>query len=259
MLHLCGILFSTLLVLMVTPFVHAEEKKKAPPPPPPRKLFGYTQYTKYEAPRYRAYTYGGFISYKFSPQFQPSVAVSDSTREYNGSGDKLHETNYTLGLVSVINRNMYFEADASASPDAKIGPKESYNITPHWVYGSTDFGLRFGYSRYLDSKSGMISPSVNHDFSDQFSMYGALYIARTYKYIVAEQLKLSYTPWARHRFTVGGAGGRTIEDAGVDAEFKSIGIEYNYHFKYFTLGLAHNRYWSTLRSERSYTLSLGFK
>lgn len=255
MLHRYGILFLFGLITIMISSAQAEEDKKTSAP----KIFGYAQYTKYEAPRYRAAAYGAFLSYRFSKQFQPSIAFNDSTREYNGNGDQLHETNYTLGVVSVVRHDIYIEADANTSPDAKIGAKESYNITPHWVHGSTDFGLRFGYSRYIDSKAGLLVPSVNHDFSDQFSIYGAFYIARTHKEIFAEQLKISYSPWSRHRFTIGGAAGRTIEDAGVDAEFKSVGIEYNYHFNYFTLGLAHNRYWSTLRSEHSYTLSLGFK
>lgn len=162
----------------------------------------------------------------------------------------------TFTLSYDLQGGRYFELSAARAPDAQIRPLTSVQLTPRLAAGKSDFSLGFGWNHYREMDAGLLRPSYMYFFSDQLRAAIAIPVLRTNQTLVAEQFSVTdaFTDLHSLRFDV--AGGRTLEDAGLQADFNTLSVEYGYRFLSLTIFGSVGTYWSTSRTEQNYGLRM---
>lgn len=218
---------------------------------------------------YISYTHANSRNYKskltevgadaaFSERLRMGVLGSHLRRDYNG-GVHVTDTGYGLSSVYKTSKRSYVEASYMNTPAAEIMPRWSVAVTPRWVVGSADLGVGFDYREYKHVRAGMIHPNLVYDFNRYFTAKAGFFATRSENTLFASHGELIYRPWAKHSFKIGGAGGDTLEDAGLQAHFNSVFIGYGVDCGRFNFSIEGGRYWSDTREERSLTFRVGFR
>ena len=180
--------------------------------------------------------------------------VENLTRTFDG-GASFNETTLTMGAAQKLSRSSYLLGAVSTTPSAQIAPKWSSFLDPHFVFGSSDVGLRLGYASYVDQQAGTVAPSYLYSFTDSFMLCESVSFVRSDAWYVSSATQVIAKPSARSQVRVVPAFGQTLESAGAPATFSSVALEASYDvFRRVRVGLGATNYNSTLRSEKSVLL-----
>lgn len=210
--------------------------------------------TKYQGRVLRAA--GG---YRLNETFDIEASFDDLERTYPGDV-KIRDSIFAGNLISRVSRNVYLENAVSKSTTDLIYSIWSMRAGAHYTTGNEDFGLTGRYDEYRRSLAGTLIPSYFHSFTDDFGMGAAVFAVRTDSWNSAYQLQAVGKFAERHSYRAVVATGRTMEDAGLVAEFNSYTVRYLYDLKtHWQIGASFTDYASSVRNERSIGLTLGYR
>lgn len=210
--------------------------------------------SKYQGRVLRAVT-----AHRVSDTFDFEASVDDLERTYPGDV-KVRDAIFAANLISRVNPSVYLENGYSKSTTNSIYSIWSTRAGAHYTTGNEDFGLTIRYDEFQRSLAGSLVPSYFHSFSDRFGIGAAIFSVRTTSWDSAYQIQLAGKLADRHSLRVFGATGRTIEDAGLVAEFRSVTARYLFDLgTHWQIGTSYTDYWSAVRNEHSIGLTLGYR
>ncbi len=180
------------------------------------------------------------------------------TRTYSGNTN-VHDLAYDLGTTFNVGNGKYMEVSGSLVSNAVILPAQSITLGPRWAFGRNDVGISFNYSHYAKLSAATLHPGYIYNLSKHWLFGTGVFVTRTGSNLLAANGFVHYQPFRSQSFRIDGAGGRTLEDAGVEAQFNSYSATYGYHFKHISVLGTFGQYWSQIRTENSYMLRLVFK
>ena len=196
---------------------------------------------------------------RLADRFTLGVSADHVDRVY-GDGTPVQDTIFAIRGTTWAAERTYIETSFAQSTTADIYARWSAIITPHQLIGTTDYSLGFRYDEYKRSTAGSLIPGVFHSFSDDFGIGLSAYLVRTNTLSTAVSGQVFWRFLPRHTIRVILAGGRTIEDAGIVANFTSETARYMYRVcPHWEIGIFGGNYSSDIRKEQSLGLALGYK
>lgn len=176
-----------------------------------------------------------------------------------GDGTKIEESAFDLGFVYEFDSPFYVEFGGSYASQAQILPVSYAYVTPHWVLGNSDLSLGMGFSRYAKVDAGTIHPNYLYDFNSEWRAELGAYIVRTENTITSGHGDVTYKPFENHSFRLDASSGRSLEDAGLEAQFTSFSFEYGYRRPHWSVYLSATDYRSDIRHEMAYGIRMEFR
>ena len=210
-------------------------------------------------PLYKGNTYHFDGSDRLADRFTLGVSADHVDRTY-GDGTPVSDTILAIRGTTWAAERTYIETSYAQSTTADIYARWSALVTPHQLVGTTDYSLGFRYDEYKRSTAGSLIPGIFHSFSDDLGVGFAAYLVRTDTLSTAVSGQVFWRFFPRHSIRVILAGGRTIEDAGIVANFTSETARYMYRVcPHWEIGFFGGNYSSDIRKEKSFGLALGYK
>ena len=194
----------------------------------------------------------------FGDRLRMGIVGSHLRRDYNG-GVHIVDSGYGLSSAYKLTSHTYLEAMAMKTPNAEIVPKWSAVVTPRWVVGLVDIGVGLDYREYRQVTAGMVHPNLVYDFNRHLTMKAGFFATRSESTLFSSHGEVVYRPRDKHAIKFGGAGGDTLEDAGLQAHFNNAFLSYGMDCGRFHFSIEGGRYWSDTREERSMTFRLDFR
>lgn len=206
---------------------------------------------------YRSQTSGLHAGYR-RDGYAAALGAHNLIRTFDDD-TRFNETAYDFSGAAPLGSRAYIEADLSVSPDAILLPRTVGSLNPHWVSGSNDFSVGIGGNVYANSRAGFIHPLWIRSLREDLTVGLGTFQVRTDSWISSFHGDVDWKITPRHRARVDLAGGRTLEDAGLEATFNSLTAGYSYNLEHWSLGVSGTQYWSTTRPELSSFLRLEYR
>lgn len=213
-------------------------------------------YDYLESKNYTGSMLGAQAQYKM-PQGSFFGGARKLSRQYTGA--EINENAYDFGGAYDWFKGSYIEASTSQSPGSDILPLQTYSVAVHGLVGPADYGLGLSYSKYRLTEATTFRPFYMREFTGALRGGAEVFLVFSDRESTAGHLFGAYDFNDRHTFRADFAGGETLEDAGVHANFSSISGEYGYRRARWALYFSVTSYDSDIRRETGYGVRLELK
>ncbi len=217
-------------------------------------LGGYAGISKQNGSSYYGHSERLGLTAKLGSQWNLSLGGYRLTRVFPDT-TKIEETMGEFAAIYTPGSNSYYELSYASAPTAEILARQSLLLVPHLVMGATDCSLGLNYKEYKVVKSGYLNPNCVYEFSDLWIAGLGVYATRTGNWMGATHADLIYKPTEHHSLRADAATGDTLEDAGLQAHFQELGLEYGYHRNRWHFFFSGTQYKSRIRDEAA----IGFR